>query len=170
METLFRKIENFFYRYSWVIIVVSIALIPVINIVYNSRGEIEYIPYEYEYEEEYEYISSVPDKSEEHWVAPIIESVEREKHVFDIAVEDFENIHTDTINYLKNNKYTFSSSTFYNHNRIDIEIIPNGHVDHSRIHKFKEVIEYIFKEYGYDVEVTILVLNPNNTEIVTYWT
>lgn len=166
METLFRKIENFFYKYGWVLIVVFILAIPVIYNVYIDIEETEYIPLE----EEYEYISNVPDRPEDHWIAPIIEAKEEDKHVFDITVSDFENIHTDTINYLRNNKYTFSSSTMYEHDRINIEIIPDGHVDHGRIHKFKEVIEYIFKEYGYDVDVTILVLNPNNTEIVTYWT
>ena len=166
METFCRKIENFFYRYIWVLIVVFIIAIPVIYNVYIDVEETEYVPFE----EEYELVSSVVEKSEDHWIAPIIEVKEEDKHVFDITVSDFENIHTDTINYLRNNNYTFSSSTMYEHDRISIEIIPDGHIDHSRIHKFKEVIEYIFKDYGYDVDVTILVLNPKNTEIVTYWT
>ena len=166
------RFRNFLYDNAWVFLIVATIFMLVFASI--KTNEMKALEQEESEPEPYQIVESV--ESEETSVtsstttSDSIQLVENFGRL-EIPLDEYEGILTDVILYLSENHYSLKRTYAISSNKLIIDIVSDdSELNEYQIKTFKHSIQKVFQNRGYDFSIMILVLNPENEEIVDYAT
>lgn len=169
------RFRNFVYDNAWVfLIVATIFMLVFASIKTHEMKALEQLEQEESEPVPYQIIEAVePEGTSVMYSTTTSDSIQVVENFgrLEIPLDEYESILTDVILYLSENHYSLKRTYAISSNKLIIDIVSaDSELNEYQIRTFKQSIQKVFQNRGYDFSIMILVLNPENEEIVDYAT
>lgn len=169
------RFRNFVYDNAWVfLIVATIFMLVFASIKTHEMKALEQLEQEESEPEPYQIVEAVePEGTPITYSTTTSDSIQVVENFgrLEIPLDEYESILTDVILYLSENHYSLKRTYAISSNKLIIDIVSaDSELNEYQIRTFKQSIQKVFQNRGYDFSIMILVLNPENEEIVDYAT